>query len=158
MTIESKHNSCRHISWTAIFVGAFVGIGLSFLLNLFGIAIGLHTFNVQQGTGTVALALSGFIAIAIGIIITGLVAGYIAGYLGRLHCPEHNLGVIYGFTTWTVALLLSGLITAHISHSLTDYSTTISNSLPTVSVGVSSSDTNNKTTLKLRDYCVNLSS
>jgi len=34
------HHDCTHtykrISWTAIFIGALVGLGLGFLLNLFG--------------------------------------------------------------------------------------------------------------------------
>lgn len=39
------------------------------------------------------------------------VAGFVAGYLARFyHCYCHG-GVIYGFITWSLALMLSALLT-----------------------------------------------
>ncbi|WED41860.1 hypothetical protein [Legionella cardiaca] len=107
----------KRISWSAILMGAIVGIGLSFLLNLFGIAIGLTFIK----TGTTTIAVGGLIGIIIGIIASMLVAGYAAGYLGRGYCPQRNLGILYGFATWTVALILSAIITAHLSQYVESY-------------------------------------
>lgn len=120
----------RHIYWTAIFAGALVGIGLAFLLNLFGLAIGLSAFTLTN-TGAKVLAVGGFLGILISVIVSMFMAGYTAGYLGRACCPHPHLGVIYGFTTWTLALIFSALISSHISHYVTAYTNAGS---PTVSV------------------------
>ncbi|CEK12169.1 hypothetical protein [Legionella hackeliae] len=53
------------------------------MLNLFGIAIGLSLFTLNQEGATV-LAVGGLLGLLIGIIVSMLVAGYAAGYLGRL--------------------------------------------------------------------------
>lgn len=118
----------NRISWTAIFVGAIVGIGLSFLLNLFGIAIGLSSFTVGQD-GAIVLAVGGLIGIMIGIIASMLTAGYAAGYLGRFYSPQRNLGIVYGFSTWSVALIFSAVIGAQISTYVDSFSNAISHSV-----------------------------
>lgn len=118
----------KRISWAAIFVGALVGIGLSFLLNLFGIAIGLSAFTTSTD-GAIVLAWGGLIGIIIGVIAAMLVAGYAAGYLGRHYCPQRNLGILYGFTTWTVALLLTAIIATQVSSYVATYSNSITNAV-----------------------------
>lgn len=132
--IDTTHSpdACfsSRISWSAIFVGAIVGVGLSFLLNLFGIAIGLSAFNSGKD-GAMVLAIGGLIGIIIGIVASMLAAGYAAGYLGRFHCPERNLGIVYGFTTWSLALIFSAFIGAQISAYVTSYSHAISHSVIT---------------------------
>jgi hypothetical protein len=148
--IDTPHCCCpphhfKRVSWTAIFIGAIVAIGLTFLLNLFGVAIGLSAFTMGTD-GAIVLAVGGLIGIIIGVIASMLAAGYAAGYLGRLHCPKRNLGVIYGFTTWCVALILSAVIGAQISSYVTSYSNAISHS-----VLVSSQDkTHPSTTLTVK--------
>lgn len=123
-----NHPRFKRISWSAIIVGAIVGIGLSFLLNLFGIAIGLTAFTLSQD-GVIVLALGGLIGIIMGIVASMMTAGYVAGYLGRLHCPQRNLGIVYGFTTWSIALIFSAVIGAQISAYITSYSDAISHSV-----------------------------
>lgn len=117
----------RRISWSAVFAGALVGVGLGFLLNLFGIAIGLSAYSINNGATVVAVG--GLIGILIGVIASMLVAGYAAGYLGRGYCPRRNLGILYGFTTWTVALILSAAVSAHISHHVVNYSNAITHTV-----------------------------
>ncbi|MDI9818552.1 MULTISPECIES: hypothetical protein [unclassified Legionella] len=126
-----QHHHCtvhpfKRISWTAIFMGALVGLGLGFLLNLFGLAIGLSAFTLDN-QGAMILAIGGMIGIIIGIIVSMVVAGYTAGYLGRLYCPKRNLGILYGFTTWSVALILSAVAAGHFSHYVAAYSSPVSN-------------------------------
>lgn len=116
-----RYPAWRRISWSAIFVGALVGVGLGFLLNLFGLAIGLTAFSVNSDTGATAVAIGGLIGMLIGIIASMLAAGYTAGYLGRHYCPKKNVGVIYGFATWTLALLLSAIVTAHMGNYVASY-------------------------------------
>ncbi|MGQ3888715.1 hypothetical protein ACQUW5_06735 [Legionella sp. CNM-1927-20] len=119
--VMESYPSLRRISWSAVFVGALVGVGLGFLLNLFGLAIGLTAFSVNNDTGATAVAIGGLIGILIGIIASMVAAGYTAGYLGRYYCPKKNIGVIYGFTTWTLALLLSAIVTAHVGNYAASY-------------------------------------
>jgi hypothetical protein len=110
----------KRISWTAIFVGALVGVGLGFLLNLFGIAIGLSVVTMNK-EGAAALAIGGLIGALIAVIASMVVAGYAAGYLGRQHCPKRNLGIIYGFITWSLALLLSAAVMTQVSQYVSSY-------------------------------------
>lgn len=133
--VFSEHVCCRHhhhhhrsICWKAIFAGAFVGMGLTFLLNLFGLAIGLTAFTLNQ-SGAVALVAGGFIGMLIGIIISMGLAGFTAGYLGRRPgCHPHHLGLAYGFTTWSVVLVLTALMATHITHYATTYANMVSHS------------------------------
>lgn len=135
VTPIENHCHCYHskrISWSAILVGALVGVGLSFLLNVFGIAIGLSAFTLGPD-GAAVVAVGGLIGIVVAVFVSMLVAGYAAGYLGRLHCPQRNLGIVYGFTTWTVTLLLSAVVTGHVSSYVTTYTNAVSNSTVVVS-------------------------
>lgn len=108
--LHHTHIPFKRISWSAIFMGALVALGLSFLLNLFGLAIGLSAFNLHK-TDQEAIAIGGLLGMFVGIIATMLAAGYTAGYLGRLFCPQRNLGILYGFSTWTLSLILGAIIT-----------------------------------------------
>jgi len=117
----------KRISWSAILIGAFVGIGLTFLLNLFCVALGVSVFTVGND-GAIALVVGGIISMLVGIIASMVAAGYAAGYLGRFLCPQRNLGILYGFTTWTVAILLSAAVSAYVSSYVTTYTNTISHS------------------------------
>lgn len=135
-------NSPKRISWSAILIGALVGVGLSFLLNLFGIAIGLSSFTVDSDGGVVLVA-GGFVGIIVGIIASMVAAGYAAGYLGRYYSPQRNLGIVYGFATWSVALVLSAVIGAHVSSYVTSYTNTISRSTMVMT------DDNNRTPASL---------
>ncbi len=123
----------RKICWSAILVGAVVGVGLSFLLNLFGVAIGLTSFSMSSD-GSVVMAVGGMIGVVVGIISSMMAAGYAAGYLGRCYCPKRDLGIVYGFTTWTVALLMSAVITAHVGNYVTAYTQNLSRTVVVTSV------------------------
>lgn len=106
-THEHIHMSCRVkcLSWTAVFAGALTGVGLAFLLNLFSMAISISAFSINK-QGAVIVAVGGVIAAAIGVIVAMFMAGLVAGYLGRPYCYKRNLGVLYGFTAWCLALLM----------------------------------------------------
>lgn len=122
-TSQCYHYPHKRICWTAIIVGSLIGLGLSFLLNLFGVAIGLSAISVGDNGG-VSIAIGGFLGFIIAIIASMATAGYAAGYLGRHYCPQRNLGILYGFTTWSVALVLSAALMGTVSN----YSHTMANS------------------------------
>lgn len=127
----------KRISWTAIFVGALIAIGLSFLLYIFGIAIGLSAVSVNDTGGSV-IAIGGMIGIIIGLVASMMAAGYAAGYLGRFYSPQRNLGIVYGFTTWSVALILSSLVLTHIGNYASWYGHAMVGSDSVVQVSTSS--------------------
>lgn len=114
MIHEMETDQCRthhhsHISWSAIVAGALVGLGLGFLLHLFGSAIGLSAYS-SSSSGAQVIAIGGLLGFLIGVIVSMLAAGYVAGYLSRFHqCVCHG-GIIYGFSTWSLSLVLSALL------------------------------------------------
>ncbi|MBN9226160.1 MULTISPECIES: hypothetical protein [Legionella] len=109
-----------NIHWTAIIAGAFVGVGLTFLLNIFSMAIGLSAYTSSPNTAP-AVAIGGVLGLLIGVIVSMGAAGFVAGYLGRFHhCYCHG-GVIYGFITWSLVLMLSALLIMPLTHYVSFY-------------------------------------
>ena len=121
------HQQCiarPHICWSAIFAGSFVGVGLGFLLHLFGIAIGLSAYS-SSSSGATAVAIGGLLGLLIGVIVAMGTAGFVAGYLGRFHhCYCHG-GVIYGFVTWSVALVLSAALVVLLNNYMSFYTNSL---------------------------------
>lgn len=122
--MKHKHLCCvKCVSWTAIFIGALVAVGLSFLLDVFGVAIGLSAFTTNK-EGMVTLAVGGYIGMVLSVIIAMFVAGWTTGYLGRSHCSNRNLGALYGFAMWCVAFIVTVLLVTQVNQfvSITHYS------------------------------------
>jgi hypothetical protein len=132
-TVEHIHKHCsiKCFSWSAAFVGAMAGVGFSFLLNLFSIAIGLTAFSTTQ-EGISAFAIGGFLGFAVGTIASMFAAGWIAGYLGRPNCANCNSGALYGFVAWCLALLVGVLLAGPVSHFVSSYSGNLTNHSLTV--------------------------
>lgn len=126
MEHSHKHIHCmRRPSWTAIFVGALVGVGIAFILNLFSVAIGLSALKTNAGINTIAVG--GFIGIAIATVVSTFVGGWTAGFLGKHFSLKNNLGVLYGFTSWCVALVITILLAFPTMKYVSIYSRFISN-------------------------------
>lgn len=115
----SAHNH-SHLCWSALFAGALVGVGLGFLLHLFGVAIGLSAYS-SSANGATVIAIGGFIGLLIGVIVAMGTAGFVAGYLGRFHSCFCHGGVIYGFVTWSLAIALSALLFVPLSNYISSY-------------------------------------
>lgn len=129
------HSSHLGFCWSAIFAGTLVGMGLGFLLNLFGVAIGLSAYS-STTAGAETLAIGGVIGMLIGVIVSTGTAGFVSGYLGRCHHyhPQCH-GVIYGFVTWSLALMLAVLLLAPTVRYMTSYENSL-NPAATASVEV----------------------
>lgn len=108
------------LSWSSIIVAALVGIGLSFLLNVFAVSIGLAAFKTT-GTGVNAMAVGGFIGLLIGVIATMFVMGWVAGYLGKKYSCNRRHGVLYGFASWCLALILTVILASHATRFISTY-------------------------------------
>lgn len=111
-TIMVHSVECKCLSWKPIFAGALVAIGLTFLLNLFSVAIGLTAFTTGSD-GVEKLALSGLIATSIGVVASMFAAGWLTGYLGKHYCTKRHLGALYGFLAWCVALIIAIFLASH---------------------------------------------
>jgi len=118
-SVENYHVANRCFSWSAVIVGAQFGIGISFLLNLFALGIGLSAFTM---TATQTLAVGGMIGLIIISIVSMGTLGWISGFIGasknlccheKMHC---NHGCIYGFAAWCLALVLSMLLALPATH------------------------------------------
>ncbi len=122
MNEQGSHMHChvRRLSWTAVIVGGLVGVGLTFLLGLFSTAIGLSAFSTGSD-GAVTIAVGGFIGVIIGILVSMFVSGFVAGYLGRPYTMGRNLGVLYGFTAWCLALLFTVALAAPLGRYVSAY-------------------------------------
>lgn len=132
-SVDAMHTDChnRYVSWRAVFVGALVGVGLSFLLNLFSIALGLAAFTTTS-EGVTVFAVGGFIGLLIGSIIAMFVSGWVAGYLGRPFCVNRDMGFLYGFTTWCVGLVLLVMLSSPVARFISSYASTVTNNTITV--------------------------
>ncbi|STY28851.1 Uncharacterised protein [Legionella wadsworthii] len=123
MITENQNCYKTHITrlhWAAIIAGAFVGVGLTFLLNMYSIAIGLSAYS-SSPNGATAFTIGGFLGLLIGVIVSMGAAGFIAGYLGRFYnCYCHG-GVVYGFITWSLALMLNVLLIMPMTHYVSFY-------------------------------------
>lgn len=113
----------KFISWSAIWMGALVGIGLGFLLQLFGSMIGLSVFTAHNGALTIAVG--GMIGFLLAIIVSMFAAGYAAGYLGRDFSQQRGVSLLYGFSTWTLALLLSAVLMGYVGKYVGMYGNTL---------------------------------
>lgn len=139
---QHYHPCTKRISWSAILTGALVGVGLSFLLNLFGVAIGLSAFSMSD-QGAASLAIGGLLGLILSTIIAMYFAGFASGYVGRFYVPKRNMGTLYGFTTWSVAVILTALLTTHVGSYVDTYSTSVTHNsvmvTPTKAMTVKSS-------------------
>lgn len=110
--VHDHYCNVNCLSWTAIFAGTLIAVGLSFLLNLFGVAIGLSAYTTST-VGITTLAIGEFFGMAIGIMVIMFFAGWVSGYLGRVHCVNRHFGTLYGLTTWCLTLVLSAVLVSH---------------------------------------------
>jgi hypothetical protein len=122
-------NSPLHrISWSAILAGAFVGLGLAFLLHLYAIAISLSAFSSASNHGASVITIGGLLGMIIGVIAAMATAGFVAGYLGRFHYYLLHGGVIYGFLTWSIIIFLSAIMVGPMESYVENFGNSLSNS------------------------------
>ncbi len=111
---------CKCLSWKPIIAGALMAIGLTFLLNLFMVAIGTTAFSTDS-EGVEKLAFGGLIASGLGVIACMFASGWVTGYLGKHYCSKRHLGALYGFLAWCVALIVTIFLIADAQQYITFY-------------------------------------
>lgn len=121
MQTNSDRNKLENIactyffSWSSVVLGALIALGLGFLLDLFGMGIGLSAYT-NSTEGATKLAIGGFLGLIIGAIATMFTAGFAAGYFAGPHCGKKNYGVVYGFAAWCLSLLLIAMASPNITN------------------------------------------
>lgn len=136
MTTDRHANHCHHhhcFSWSAVFVGAVIIVGLSFLLNLLSLAVGFSAFNVSEGN-KLEFVSGGFIALTAITVIIMYIGGYVAGAMGKANCGKRRLGEVYGFTAWCLALIIGILIASGLSKFIANYDYTIGRNMPSIEI------------------------
>lgn len=123
-------DDCRCISGRPIIVGALVAVGLSFILNLFSVAIGVTSYHTNN-EGIQNLLIGGLLATAIGVIAVMFASGWLTGYLSQRQCGKRHLGALYGFLTWCVALILISLLASSLQNYVAFYTNFISGNMGT---------------------------
>src|SRR6478736_5399213 len=105
------------LTWGPAIAGAITASALAFVLNAFGLAIGLGLASASptwRDTSFALVLLSGLYLVLAALASYGL-GGYIAGRLRRRHdageLPEFQDGM-HGLLVWGIATLLAGLIAA----------------------------------------------
>jgi len=103
------------VTWSAAIAGAVVAAALAFVLDSFGVAIGLGLSSASptwRDTSFALVLLSGFY-----LLLTALAAyalgGYFAGRMRRPYGPAENPEYddgMHGLLVWGLATLLSGLV------------------------------------------------
>lgn len=124
-----------------IAAGALVGLGLSFLLNLFSVAIGLTALKTTEA-GLTTLAIGGFIGMLIGTIATMYTSGWVAGYVARPLCTHRQMGALYGFASWALALILSVVLASQLTNFVAASYHTIANPKSVILKMTSNTDSN----------------
>lgn len=120
--MRGMHIFGHHLCWSAIFIGAFIGLGLGFLLHLYSLAIGLTAFT-SSSSGAMTLTIGGLLGLLIGSIVSMGLAGFTTSFLA--HVSHHTMGMIYGFTTWSVALFLAAVMALPLHHFLSSFTTSL---------------------------------
>lgn len=120
--VSNLHNRTS-LSWSAVVSGALVALGLGFLLQLFGLAIGLSAYHTNASGTT--LAIGSLLGLMLGVIVSMGIAGLVAGCLGRYCCYHSSEAVTYGFLAWSLALLLSALLMLPLTKYASNYKETL---------------------------------
>jgi len=137
-TIDDKSHAyvCHSFCWKPIIAGALFAIGLTFLLNLFSVAIGLTAFTTDTA-GMETLVFTGLLAMSFGLIVIMFGSGWLTGYLAKPYNPNRDMGAIYGFLAWTIALILAIFIALPAQHYILYYGQFISGKVRAYSPSVS---------------------
>ena len=104
----------RFFSWSAVFAGALVGVGLGFLFNLLNLALGFFVLTTETGKDIDTLAIGGLIWLVVCGIITMFLAGWVAGKVARCCYYKRSVGLVHGFCAWVVALIITFVMLAHL--------------------------------------------
>lgn len=147
-------------SWTAVLVGALVGLGINFLLNLLSLALGISAFS-EQTNDKISISIVGLTLFILVAIVSMFTTGWIAGRLTILSSIQKRWGILYGFSAWcicfimTVILLMNTMQFTQFHSNFTSKNLSaikITNQLPMITESQSNNSETNKKIIGLNAY------
>jgi hypothetical protein len=100
----------RRISWSAIFAGVAVTLGVSLLLALLGAGLGAGSINpMQESHPFEGLGKASMLWLVISGIVSFFAGGWTAGF-GSGWVTTRGESAIHGFVTWAVASILTAAL------------------------------------------------
>lgn len=107
-----------YVDWGAIFAGAVVAAGASFVLTTFAGALGLGSISVGKdgGVSTFGVILTGLFA-AVSVVAVYMLGGYVAGRMRRPYGDGSRDEVtardgLHGLVVWGLGMLVAGSLAA----------------------------------------------
>ena len=93
------------VDWNAAIAGTVIAIGLGFMLNILGVAVGASALNPWMGTSEQAPAwtIAGGLYVAFANLVALQIGAYIAARAARW--PDHHDGMLQGLVVWALAFL-----------------------------------------------------
>ncbi|MGZ8096025.1 MAG: hypothetical protein ACXWTH_08205 [Methylosarcina sp.] len=98
----------KHVSWTSVFAGVAVALGIQVLLSMLGTGIGMSTIDPLHVRGTpsasafsIGAGLWWVVSSFLSLVIGGWVAAQFSGYL------RHLDGLLHGLLVWAVTTLIT---------------------------------------------------
>ena len=86
----------------------------------------------------------------IGVIASMGAAGFVAGYLGRHHYYQLHGGILYGFITWSLVLIMSVLVAGPLMNYTTNYGNSLRNPVTLDSQKIVDTDANKDVPTKVK--------
>lgn len=97
----------KHLYWKAVWVGAIVAVGMTFLFNLLTIGIDLSLLK-RNPNEMMALTFGTVAWMVVGSYVTLFIPGWVTGRLVNEEYSFHlGNGFLHGFVMWTIFLMIN---------------------------------------------------
>lgn len=105
-TIRGRHYAHPLIDWPTVIAGVLVAIGLGFLLNVLGLAIGASAFNPYRlASQEDVITVGGGLYVIFAQLVALQIGAYVASRAARY--PDHFGGLLTGLTVWALAVFVA---------------------------------------------------
>ncbi|WP_126172405.1 hypothetical protein [Altericroceibacterium xinjiangense] len=95
----------KRVSWGAIFAGAFIALGVTFLLGLLGLAIGFGSIEPTTSSPLDGIGIGAGIWWVVTSIIAMGIGGWVAGRLSGI--PNKPSATAHGATVWALVTIFT---------------------------------------------------
>ena len=105
-TVRGRHYAHPLIDWPTIIAGALIAIGIGFVLNMLGLAIGASAFNPYRlAAQEDVITVGGGLYVIFAQLVALQIGAYVASRAARY--PDHFGGLLTGVTVWALAVFVA---------------------------------------------------